>query len=315
MQRQAQGAGIAVGGLVLAAIQVLHATNRTATTVGFLIDAVPFVSMALAIAFTGYWIVRATDEEHTGVVAAWAAGGAVGFAAVSALLLTSMNVALDAFPVFESAPAIAIDSITVGALAGVLVGVYDARSRTRLAEVERQRDRIEGFANRAADVNNYGRALNQCATVEEVSALCIEALATLVDVTDAAFVERRGEVATIVDSTIVGVPDERIAEMAASGADADLATVVSHTEAVPGGLDDGVESVLTIRVTETEHSAITLVALHRGTQELTEETRALLEMVVSHAGTALGNISTPGHREERDETGHVDIDVKSGSDE
>ena len=67
MQRQAQGAGIAAGGLVLAGIQVLHATNRTATTVGFLIDAVPFVLMALAIAFTGYWIARATDEEHTGV--------------------------------------------------------------------------------------------------------------------------------------------------------------------------------------------------------------------------------------------------------
>ncbi|MFD1589023.1 hypothetical protein ACFR9U_18745 [Halorientalis brevis] len=310
MQRQAQGATIAVSGLLLAGVQLVHATSRTQTTVGFLIDGVPFVLMALAITYAGYWVLRGTDDEHTTIVGAWALGGAVGFAAISALLLTSMNVALDTFPVFESAPAIAIDSITVGILAGVLVGVYDARSRTRLAELERQRDRIEGFANRAADMNNYGRALNECATVEEVSALCIEAVATLVDITDTAFVERRGEMATIVDATIVGVPDETIAEMAMRGRDAELATVVTHTEDVPATLD-GVESLLTIRVAETEHSQITIVALNRGSQEITDETKALLEMLVSHAGTALENIYSPSHRV-GDGNEQIDIEFEAG---
>ncbi len=313
MQRQAQGATIAISGLLLAGIQLVHASSRTQTTVGFLIDGIPFVLMALAITYAGYWILQGTDDEHTTVVGAWALGGAVGFAAISALLLTSMNVALDAFPVFESAPAIAIDTITVGILAGVLVGVYDARSRARLTELERQRDRIEGFANRAADVNNYGRALNECATMEEVSALCIEAVATLVDITDTAFVERRGDLATIVDNTIVGVPDETIAEIAMRGVDADLATAVTHDD-IPASLDDGVESLLTILVTETEHSQIAIVALNRGNQEITDETRALLEMLVSHAGTALENIYNPSHVV-AGENDHVDIEVEPKRDE
>lgn len=314
MQRQAQGATIAISGLLLAGIQLVHATSRTATTVGFLIDAVPFVLMALAITYAGYWVFQGTDDEHATVVGVWALGGAVGFAAISALLLTSMNVALDAFPVFESAPAIAIDNITVGILAGVLVGVYDARSRTRLAELERQRDRIEGFANRAADMNNYGRAINECATMEEVSALCIEAVATLVDITDTAFVERRGDLATIVDNTIVGVSDGTIAELASRGESAELATVVTHTDEIPAELDDGVESVLTILVTETDHSQIAIVALNRGTEAITDETQALLEMLVSHAGTALENIYNPGRRP-AGENGQVDIEVESGPDE
>ncbi|WP_136716028.1 hypothetical protein [Halorientalis salina] len=315
MQRQVQGAVIAVSGLLLTGIQIVHATSRTRTTVGLLIDAAPFVLMALAISFTGYWMLRGDDGEHTTVVGAWVVGGAVGFAAIAALLLTSMNVALDTFPVFESAPAIAIDLITVGALAGVLVGVYDARSRTRLTELERQRDRIEGFANRAADVNNYGRALNQSATMEEVSALCIEAVATLADISDTAFVEHRGDLATVVDSTIVGVPDETVAQLSARGEDADLATVVSHTDRLPDTLDESVESVLTIRVTQTEHSAITIVALTRGTETITEETQALLEMLVSHAGTALNNIYTPGSQTASADDDHVDIEVESGTDE
>jgi hypothetical protein len=258
---------------------------------------------------------RRTDEQYTTIISAWAVGGAVGFAAVAALLLTSMNVVIFNFPVFQVAPAIAIDTITAGTLAGLIIGIYDARSRTRLQEAEYQRDRIEAFANRAADMNNYGRAVNQCSTTEEVSALCVEAVATLVDISETAFVERRGELATIIDKTIVGVSDETIAEMAMRASDTDPASVVRHTEDLPEELDDSVDSILTILVMENENTTVGIVALNRG-DEVTDETQALLEMLVSHAGSALENIYRPGPQNEMDDQDEeVDIEVESGPEE
>jgi hypothetical protein len=186
-----------------------------------------------------------------------------------------------------------------------------------MAELERQRDRVEGFANRAADVNNYGRALNQCDTVEEVSGLCVEGVTTLVSVHRTAVVELRGEMASILENTIVGVDDQVVAELAASGSDAPQAAVRTHSDGLPAGLATDVESALTILVSETGGAKIVLVVL-RGTDEpLDEETRALLEMLVSHAGTALENIYRPvGRRDDDVDDDAVDIEVEfeSGGD-
>lgn len=294
MHRQAQGALIGVAGLVLAGVQVAHALSGTETTVGLAFNAVPFVLMALAITYVGYWVTTADDlGAHTTRVSAWAAGGAVGFAAVSALTVFSANVAVSDFPVFASAQHVATDTITAGTLAGLLVGIYDARSQARQAELERQRDRIEAYANRAADVNNYGRALNQSESIEEVSALCVEAIATLVGFHDAAFVERRDEFATILDNSIVGVEESIVAELAGRGADGDQATVTTHADDLPADLPADVESVVTILVTETRGATITIVAFNRG-EEVEDETITLLEMLVSHAATALDNLYRTG---------------------
>ncbi|RXK51298.1 hypothetical protein [Halorientalis pallida] len=303
MQRRLQGSAIAAVGLLLAAVQVAHATARTVTTVGFLVDLVPFLAMAAAITFAGIWVARSPDYvEYGTVVGAWTVGGAVAFAAITALILFSLNVAIETFDVFGAAPYVAVDNVTAGMLAGVLVGIYDVRSRIDREELKRQRDRIETFANRAADTNHYGRALNECATMDEVSSLCVEAATTLVQFHDVAFVERRGGFATLVESTIAGVDQETIAELAGLAAGAEPATVDTHEDELPSGLPDDVERVVTILVTETDNATTALVALDRGDTAVTEETRSLLEMLVAHAGTALETIyetSIPT-RDERD---------------
>lgn len=310
MHRQAQGALIGVSGLALAGVQVAHALSGTETAVGFAFNAGPFVLMALAISYVGYWVTTDDDiRDHTTRVSAWAAGGAIGFAAVSALTIFSVNVAVNDFPVFASAQHVATDTITAGTLAGLLVGIYDARSQARQAELGRQRDRIEAYANRAADVNNYGRALNQSESIEEVSALCVEAVATLVGFHDAAFVERRGDFATILDNSIVGVEDTVVAELAGRGADADQATVTTHDDDLPNALPDDVESVVTILVTETRGATITIVAFNRG-EAVEDETITLLEMLVSHAATALDNLYRTGVDEGPDGTS---IEIEEGT--
>jgi hypothetical protein len=290
MQRQAQGALIGISGLLLGVVQVAHAVTGTTSAVGFAFNAIPFVLMALAITYVGYWVTTAADlGPHTNRVSLWAGGGAIGFAAVSALTIFSVNVAVADFPVFASAQHVATDTITAGVLAGLLVGIYDARSQSRQVELQHQRDRIEAYANRAADVNNYGRALNQSDSIEEVSALCVEAVATLVGFHDTAFVERRGEFATLLENTIVGVDDAVVADLAGRGGDGTQATVTTHTEDLPADLPPDVESVVTVLVTETRGATITLVALNRG-EFVEEETITLFEMLVSHAATALENL-------------------------
>jgi hypothetical protein len=266
------------------------------TTVGLAVDAIPFVLMSLTVAYVGYWVAR--DEDHSDEnlqwVGIWAIGGVVGFASISALILFSANVAARGFPVFESAPALAMDNITAGALAGILVGLYDARSRERLTDLEQERERVEAFAERAADVNNYGRAVNECTSLEEVSALCIEALERLVDLRGVAFVERRGDVATIVDSTIVRVDEDDIADLAARTDDLEPATATRFTDDLPADLSGDTDAVLALQVIETDLVSVAIIALPKAGSEPTEETTSLLEMLVAHAGTALENIYQAG---------------------
>jgi hypothetical protein len=299
---------VAVAGLLLALVQVLHAADRAESAIGILVDVIPFVLMALAIAYAGYWLLSADmAPENAWIVTAWAIGGAVGFAAISALILTSLNVGSEPFSVFESGAAVTVDNVTAGMLAGFLIGLYDARSRDRPTELERQRDRVETFAHRAADVNNYGRALNECDTLGEVSSLCVEALASLVDLRDTAVVEGRGDVATIVDSTIVGVDNETVARLAMRAAEADTAVVESHTDDLPDDLPEGVDSVITILVAVTDNATIAIVSLNRG-EAMSDETQSLLEMLVSHAGTALENIYRTSVSRRQEQTTTIELE-------
>lgn len=312
MQRQVTGATLVLAGLVLAGVQVFHASIRTSTTVGFTIAAVPFVLMALTVSFAGYWIgTNPTYSDHTGVVAAWAGGGAVAFAAISALMLTSLNVATETFPLAETAQYATIDNITAGALAGVLVGLYDARARTRRDELQRQRDRVESFANRAADLNSYGRALNESDTLEEVGALCVEAVAMLLDIRQAAVVELRREAATVVASTVVDVDDRQVAELATTAHAAAESTGSVHEVTLPDELRADVGAALAVTITESDGATVAIVALDRDGGSITEETRSLLELLVSHAATALSSTYQPSGSVSEDA---VDIDLEPAAD-
>jgi len=156
-RRTLAGSGLGAAGLVLAGIQLTHAIQQTDIPVAIAVDALPFAAMGLALVYAGYWLARDDTFEETATrVVIWGAGATVAFAAVAALLLFSQQVAMGSL---DRAAYLTVDIITVGALTGVLVGLYDAQSRNRLHELETERDRVEAFGRKAADVNNYGRAI------------------------------------------------------------------------------------------------------------------------------------------------------------
>jgi len=211
------------------------------------------------------------------------------FASIAALILFSQQVTLDTL---AQGRYITMNLLTVGAVVGLLVGVYDAQSRLRQRELEAERDRIEAFAGKAADINNYGRELNRARSVDEVSALCIEAVRALLGLTEAAFIAAEDDEGTVVDSTIVGVDNSQLVPLAQKALAQQPATAV-----VRG--DDSVETdqLLSILVTSHDGTGVVLLAPVAGTDGFAEEDRQLLELLVSHAGTTLDRIHDATRRE------------------
>lgn len=282
-------------GVVLAGIQVVQALQVSGSTLDLAFNAFPFGLMALALSYTGYWLSGTrTYRDDLPVIAAWGVGGAVALVSVTALVLFSQPVSPTTL---EKAPHAAVDNLTVGALAGVMVGLYDARGRHRLRELQVQRDRVEAFANRAADMNNYGRVLNQCDTVDDVSALCIEAVETLVGISGSAFVAPTDRGVEPVHNTMTEIDESAIVALARRATEGQVASVVEHTADLPDGIDPAAMSAYTILVVELVEGPVAIVALARAGDEPAEEDIDLLEMLVTHASTSIRNINeTPAAR-------------------
>ena len=134
-RRVLAGTGLAAGGVTLAAIQILHAIQQTDIAIAIAMDGVPFAAMAAALVYAGYWLARDSDFEGTATrVVIWGTGATIAFAAVAALFLFSQQVTTGNI---DRAAFLTVDIVTVGALTGVLVGLYDAQSRNRLRALER----------------------------------------------------------------------------------------------------------------------------------------------------------------------------------
>jgi len=294
-RRHVYGGVIVLSGLVLTLVQVVQGvqqldnfTGQTRTLV-FAFETVPFVLIGLTLSFLGYWlIVGPTYEADLPRIGAWGLGGALLFASVGALLLFSQQVdpALD---VLDQAPYVAVNQITVGAVVGVLVGLYDARSRAHLRDLQTERDRTELFAKKAMDINTYGRELNRRDTVDGVSALCIQAIQGFLDLSETAFVVVDDIETKVVDSTVVDAPDESLIELAQQARDQDSSTVVAH-ETLPEGLKQRAEGAVTVLVTDHGDTSVVLLALTDDPTGFDEEDVQLLELLLAHAGTALDHI-------------------------
>ena len=294
-RRHRYAGGIAATGLFLTLLQVaqgvmqlerLEVTDRTAV---FALETLPFVVTALGLTYVGYWLATQTElERELSRVVVWCAGSVVLFAAVAVLLVFSLQVTLGAGTV-EQAPYVAGNLVTVGALAGVLVGIYDARSTVRQRELQHERDRIQQFARKAADVNNYGRELNRSASVDEVSSLCLQAMQAFLGLTNLAFVVTDGEGVELVDDTTVGVPSEALQTLVSDSLDQPRSTFVSH-DVLPEGFAGSAEGAVTLLVTRRDGSAVVLVALTDDPDAVCDEDVQLLEMLVAHAATALDRI-------------------------
>jgi len=289
-RRTLAGSGLGAAGLVLAAVQLVHAVQQTDIPVAIAVDAVPFAAMGLALVYAGYWLVRDPTFEGTATrVVVWAAGATVAFAAVAALVLFSQQVTTGSL---DRAAFLTVDILTVGTLTGVLVGIYDAQSRDRLRALEAERDRVEAFGQKAADVNNYGRAIATAGSDDAVAAYITEAISSLTDITETAVMRVRDEEAEQLSNTVRTASAEQIAKLARAVRDEPRGDVVAHERTPPVDLDESVSDVLTAVVTERDGTTTVVVAVDTSGTVTDEADRRLLELVVAHATVRLDRLAS-----------------------
>jgi len=288
-QRHLYGGVLAGIGLVLAVVQTYHGFQQLTAPVAQAVDILPFAVSGLAVTYTGYWLATETEyEAGPKRVLSWALGGALVFASVAALLLFNRNVAGGTL---DRAAFVAVDNVTIGVLSGVLVGLYDAQSRKRMRDLRGERDRVEEFAQKAADVNNYGRAISKSSAIEEITAYTIEGVETLTGFYETVVVELDAEETRILGSTWVGVDEETARDLADRGRTQEEGEAVFHETDLPASLDDGVNTVLVSLVSQRDESSVVLLSVSHSDTDVADEDVQLLELLVSHATAALERLS------------------------
>ena len=290
-QRHGFGIGIVLSGLVLAAVQTLHGVQQSDRPLVFAFEAGPFVLIGLALAYAGVWLARNEQfDPDLERILAWGMGSTLLFASVAALMLFSQRVTLGTL---DRASFIAIDLVTVGAVVGVVLGLYDARGQRQLRQLERQRDRIETFANKPADVNNYGRAFNRSGSLDEVSGLCIQAMQALLGISETAVVALEDDIVYPVDNTIINVEGGDLAPLVRDARGYDSASVITHDDP-QGPLAGRGDTALSILLAEGDGDAVVVVAAVSEETDLADEDLQLVELLASHAQTALDDIWAAG---------------------
>ena len=293
MQRRTlYGGSLGAAGLLLAGIQLLQGIQQVEGFDGgdraivYAFETVPFVLIGLALAFVGYWLTtQPAYEPDLPRIVAWGVGSTLLFASVAALILFSQQVTTNSL---KGGEYVAMNQITVGAVVGVLVGLYDARSRQGQRELAAERDRVEQFAQKAADVNNYGRELNRSDSLDEVSSLCIQGIQAFLDVTGVAIVATDADDHEFLDNTVVSAADETLFELANDALDQEPTSAVT-VEDPPDALDAPTD-LLSMLVTTHDDSSIVLLAFVDESNALEIEDVQLLEMLVAHAATAVDRI-------------------------
>ncbi|QGN06692.1 histidine kinase [Halorhabdus sp. CBA1104] len=146
------------------------------------------------------------------------------------------------------------------------------------------------FAAQVADLNRYGQALNSCESVDEVVSLTLEAMSLLFEYPYSTFVEVRNGVPEVSESMnphleagdepsgVVLEAIETGETVRRTGADAGLTadSSVKAELAVPASIVDDVIAVLVMRATAIE--------------EIDNGHAEPLEILASHAATAISNI-------------------------
>ncbi|EMA09402.1 4TM region of histidine kinase [Haloarcula vallismortis] len=287
-QRLLTGATLALSGVILAAMQVLHAVQQTQIPVAVAVDALPFAAMGLAIAYAGIWLARDTTfEGATSRVAVWAAGGVVAFAAIAALLLFSQRVTSGSL---ARASYLTVDLITVGALAGVLVGLYDARSRNRLRELTAERDRVEAFAGKAADVNNYGRAIASAPSVDGVAAFVVEAFGTMTGMDETAVIRLSDGDTVTFANTVRTIPADVVGEFARAVRTQQQGAVTVHDRPFPVDIPESVTDCVSAVALDDEDTTTVVISVTTDETAVGEEDQKLLELIVSHASVRMATL-------------------------
>jgi len=148
----------------------------------------------------------------------------------------------------------------------------------------------QDFARQVADLNKYGQALNQCASVDEVVSLTLEAITLLFDFTDVTVVEVRGD-----DLRVVGSTNPELSDGDPPGSVADRAVAAGETVTVTGpdarlDGDSAVDAALAVPAAIVEETVAVIVVRSATVEEFGDEYVRPMEILASHAATAMSNI-------------------------
>jgi len=148
----------------------------------------------------------------------------------------------------------------------------------------------QDFARQVADLNKYGRALNQCETVEEVVSLTLEAMSLLFQFSYSTFVEARDGELRVVHSTNprlqAGKPPSDVARRAL----ADRETVTETGDSAGVADDSDVTATLAVPAQMADEVTAILVTRSTSVDSFDDEHVRPLEILASHAATAISNI-------------------------
>lgn len=146
------------------------------------------------------------------------------------------------------------------------------------------------FAEQVADLNRYGQALNSCETAEEVVSLTLEAMSLLFEFPSGTFVEVYNGQPTVSKSTDPDLtpaddPPEIVTKAINTG------ETVKHAGA-GAGVTSGSSAMATIAVPASivDEVIVVLVTKAPAGEDLNEGHAKSLEILASHAATAISNI-------------------------
>lgn len=326
-RRQLVGAAIVAIGVGAIGLQIVEFAGPAAVSPAVFFNTIPFVWIGAAIAYAGYRIGREDRYDgYAATVGLWAGGGAALFVAIVALSLVGLPIGGG-----RSIAILFADAASAGVLAGLLVGLYDVRSRRREAETEALAQQLEG-------TSHYGRALHEASTVQEISALCVQAVEFAIGGRGAAFVyghggdrgardhdadDREAGGSEVLDSTLpTGWDPRSIVESAAGGrADDDRTAIDIETgirvdpgETAPETPGDSVDdreptregyeargadrvpapaegSAVVVSIPGPVTAAGLVVALEADRESIDDVERHLLELLGTHAAAALADLA------------------------
>lgn len=146
------------------------------------------------------------------------------------------------------------------------------------------------FASQVADLNRYGQALNSCESVDEVVSLTLEAVSLLFDFPYATFVVVRNGDPEIADSTNPNLDAKETATDVVRRAIETGETVRRSGPAAGATEDSDVTATLAVPASIVDEVIVVLVTRATSTDEIGPEHAEPLEILASHAATAISNI-------------------------
>jgi len=151
-------------------------------------------------------------------------------------------------------------------------------------------DEHSEFAERVADLNKYGRAFNQCESVDEVVSLTLEAVTILFELGDVTVVKVRDG-----DLQVAGSTNPRLSAGDSPGAVAREAaetgqTVVDEMTSEADASDAGTTAVLAVPGAVVDEVTLVVVARSTAVESFGEEYVRPMEILAAHGATAVGNI-------------------------